>query len=110
MKAAKWLKWKIGTVCAILLVLIFQLVKSSPQFQLQIDDQAASKASPGSIDLRADDDDSVMREWQEQDTPSSGGSFQESDGRQGRRFSRSGEGRGSVQQGGNGFDARTSRS
>lgn len=110
MKAVKWLKWKIGAACTVLLILVFQLVRSSPQFQIQVDQQSASKTALDPSDLRQGDDDDVMREWQAQDMPS-GDSFRESDFRGTRHSGRGGGDRADVQpQDGGGYDTRTSRS
>ncbi|MBO7748840.1 hypothetical protein I8J29_32180 [Paenibacillus sp. MWE-103] len=120
MKAAKWLKWKIGAACAVLLVLVFQFVRSGPQFQQALDRQAAAKgAGPDDLQAQADDGDAVMREWQGQaETPSGDGAWQDQ-GRGGRRFGRHGgqesrDGSGAMDarppQSGDGSDTRTSRS
>lgn len=69
MKAAKWLKWKIGAACAVLLVVLLQFVRSSPQFDWKIDQTAAAKVAPDQANLSTGDQGDVMREWQDQDRP-----------------------------------------
>ncbi|BBH23725.1 hypothetical protein Back11_50700 [Paenibacillus baekrokdamisoli] len=71
MKASKWLKWKIGVVSTFSIALIFQFVKTSPQFELQL-----AKASPATTSNQASvqsNEDPVIQEWfdnQEDSTPS----------------------------------------
>ncbi|RAP74128.1 hypothetical protein [Paenibacillus montanisoli] len=108
MHAAKWLKWKIGAVCAALLVVVFQLVKSSPQFELQLDRVAAAKNTPEDTPaFQQGQDDSVMQEWQSSVSDDAPGGD-----RQQRRGSRhfSGRGDSGFSSSDGGSDTRTSRS
>ncbi|WP_308636807.1 hypothetical protein [Paenibacillus silvisoli] len=108
MQAAKWLKWKIGAVCAALLVAAFQLVRTSPQFELQLAQEAAARhTATDTPAFEQRQDDAVMEEWQ---SAGSGGERQTQRG--GRRFSRRGEGGSGFASpnGGGGSETRTSRS
>ncbi|OXM86338.1 hypothetical protein [Paenibacillus rigui] len=62
-KTSKWLKWKIGAVGLLGLVLLFHEVKSSAAFQ-----QAYAHASPNKEQPTAstqDHQDGVMKEWRQ---------------------------------------------
>ncbi|MBM7566642.1 hypothetical protein [Paenibacillus sacheonensis] len=108
MKAAKWLKWKVGAACTVLLVLVFQLIKSSPAYQNQLDVTAAAKTAPDFGDLRSDDEDDIMQDWQDQEP---GDSYRGTSRTENRSFSRHGSrAGGQQQQNSGGFDASTGRS
>lgn len=69
-KTSKWLKWKIGAVGLLGLVLLFHEVKSSTAFQ-----QAYAQASPNKEQPTAstqDHQDGVMKEWRQNRQEGSG--------------------------------------
>ncbi|MFC5652248.1 hypothetical protein ACFPYJ_24665 [Paenibacillus solisilvae] len=61
MRVTKWLKWKIGGILTLSIALIFQIVKTNPQFVLHTADAASSKNKLS--DLIEPTDDPVIEEW-----------------------------------------------
>lgn len=61
-KQSKWLKWKVGAVGFLSLVLLFHEVKSSPAFEQAYASAANQKVQPTNPQVKQD---SVMNEWQQ---------------------------------------------
>lgn len=101
MKTTKWLKWKIGGICALTLAVVFQTVRSSPQFELQ---RASAAAPSNNIMDNHQQDDPVLNEWLGSQGGDSSGQSGLPDRRQGRHGANSRGQSGSSLNGSSGSD------
>lgn len=61
MKITKWLKWKVGAVFTLSIALIFQIVKTNPQFALHTAEAASGKDKLSNVIQPSDDP--IIEEW-----------------------------------------------
>lgn len=69
MKITKWLKWQVSAVLTLSIALIFQIVKTDPQFELHTASAASGKDK--SVNVIQPSDDPVIEEWNQNQGDSS---------------------------------------